>query len=756
HPTTHLPLPLLDLTNQPKTQQEQSFRALASEPFDLSRTPLLRAALVKLGSDEYVFLVTVHHVVADGWSVGVLIRELGVCYSALGGGVEPDLPVLSVQYADYSLWLREWLDGGRSRASLAWWVERLAGVVPLELPTDRPRPLVQRYRGAQWVGEVSGELFAAVEGCAAGVRATPFMVLLAAFDALLARWCGQDDIVVGTPVAGRLRPEVEGLIGFFANSLVLRADCGGDPSFGELVGRVREVCLAAYAHQEVPFERIVEQLHPVRDLTRTPVFQVMFALQNAPAAVLEFPGLRLEPFDVDTGAAKFDLSMMLTPRAGGGLAVTVEYNTDLFDPETVDWLAGAWQRLLAAGVAAPSTRLSGLPLLDERQEARLVEWGRGPVIESDGLTVVDLVGRQAARTPDALAVDGCTYRELEQRASGWALRLRGLGVGAGARVGVCVPRDADLVVALLAVLKTGAAYVPLDPAYPAARIGFMLEDSGAMCVLTTTAFASLVPDDLPRVLMDTPPGETGPVGRVRDDQLAYVIYTSGSTGVPKGVEVEHRALRSFLASMADTTGIGPGDVFAAVTTVSFDIAGLELFLPLTVGAQVVVVPRESTMDGAELSAVIGRHGVTMMQATPAVWQVLLDTQPELPDGFTALCGGDVLTQELAERMPARLVNLYGPTETTIWSTADPGGTSLGRPIANTTVAVVDGHGRPVPVGARGELVIGGRGVARGYLGRPALTAQRFRPDPSASGTRVYHTGDQVRWRPDGTLAFLGR
>jgi amino acid adenylation domain-containing protein len=773
---------VLDFAELPADERERELLRLAQREvrraFDLRQPPLLRVTLVRLDEREHVLLVTLHHIVSDGWSGSVFVRELAAHYEALAAGREPELPQLPVQYADFAVWQREFLQGPELERQLEYWRAQLAEAPVLQLPTDRPRPKLQSFRGATRTSEIPEPLVSRLEELARAENATLYMTLLAAFELLLARLSGQTDLSVGTPVAGRTRPELEPLIGFFLNNLVLRTDLSGDPTFLEALGRVRETCLDAYAHQDVPFERLVEELQPARDLSRSPLFQAMFVLRNEPMPVLEFPGMQLEPLELDPGTSKFDLTMILTPR-DGGLQVQLEHVTDLFDAETIDRLLERFRIVLKAVAANPSVRLSELEVLGPGELDLLETWGRGPSAAAPTTCLPALVDEQAERTPDAVAL-ACgdtelSYRDLVERANRLAHELRALGVGRESLVGVCLERRPELLVALLAVLKAGGAYVPIDPAYPADRIEYMLSDSGAKVVLTQESLLGELPETgAQAVAVDREweriaerPAETleplaGP------DDLAYVIYTSGSTGRPKGVMVPNGPLVNFLESMRREPGLEEGDVLAAVTTLSFDIAGLELYLPLVVGGRVVLVSREEASNGELLAQRLASSGATAMQATPATWQLLLDAgwKPERP--FKVLCGGEALAPDLAQRLVetgAAVWNLYGPTETTIWSSRarlDEGGAErtvpLGRALSSTQLYVLDDALRMAPIGAEGELYIGGAGVTRGYLGRPSLTAERFVPDPFSPhpGRRLYRTGDLVRFRSDGTLEFIGR
>ncbi|MFL6289704.1 MAG: amino acid adenylation domain-containing protein, partial [Thermoanaerobaculia bacterium] len=577
---------------------------------------------------------------------------------------------------------------------------------------------------------------------------SPFMVLLGAFQALVSRYTGQEDVVVGSPIANRTRSELEGLIGFFVNTLVLRTDLGGDPSGVALLSGVRETALGAYAHQDLPFEYLVEKLQPQRDLSRNPLFQLMFNLLNAPVERVESAGLSLSSLQSSGSTALFDFQVYLT-ETPQGLSMAWEYATDLFDAATVERLARHFGNLLAGIASHPEARLSELPLLDPEERSQLlVEWNETSRDLPAGL-VHEWIAAQAARTPEAVAVtfgaESLTYGELDRRANGLAWRLRDQGVGPEVRVGIALERSLEMVVAVLGVLKAGGAYVPLDPSYPAERLAFMKADAGLAVVLESLDF-----EEAP----EAPPVDLGP------DNAAYVIYTSGSTGRPKGVQVPHGALANFLISMAGRPGFGAEDVLLAVTSLSFDIAGLELYLPLMQGGRIVLASREEAADGRRLQELLA--GATVLQATPATWRLLIDSGWQSGEGLKALCGGEALPPSLASDLLARvgsLWNVYGPTETTVWSTVEEihGPVSIGRPIGNTEAYVLDGHGNPVPVGALGELVLGGAGVARGYLGRPDLTAEKFVPNPfSVPGSRMYRTGDLARWCPEGTLECLGR
>jgi amino acid adenylation domain-containing protein len=749
----------------------------AQRPFDLGRGPLLRTSLLKLGAEEHVLLLTMHHIVSDGWSAGVLVREMGALYAAYAQGGESPLEELAIQYGDYARWQREWLQGEVLEEQLGYWREQLAGAPPvLELPTDRPRPPSPTLRGGR-------EMFTIPEGTAEVLRAlgrregaTLFMTLLAAFDVLLSRYTGQDDIVVGTPIAGRTRAEVEGLIGFFVNTLVVRARVEAGLSFREVLGRVKEACLGAYAHQDVPFEKLVEELHPERSLTHTPLFQVMFVFQSGVPEGLGLAEVNIDLERTANGTARFDLYLAIED--GEELKGSIEYNTDVYDASTIQHMIGHFQTLLAAAAVMPEQKIAELPLLTEKERRRiLVEWNDTAAAYPSDICVHELFEEQAARTPEALAVvfedERLTYGELNERANRLAHYLRGQGVASEALVGLMLERSTELLVALLGVLKAGGAYVPLDPTYPAERLAFMLEDAGIRVLLTQGTLGTVLPPgDLRSIDLKALAGELAqlssenPAHARNANELAYVIYTSGSTGRPKGVQIRHGAVVNFLTSMQRQPGISGQDVLTAVTTLSFDIAVLELMLPLTAGACVVMMDRETATDGVRLSRKMSEVGATLMQATPATWRLLLQAGWEAGSDLTILCGGEAWGLDLAAlllRGGASVWNMYGPTETTIWSTTGKikhgdDAVLIGRPIANTQVYILDRYFQPVPAGVAGDLYVGGDGLARGYLNRPSLTAERFVPDPFSTtpGQRLYRTGDLARYLPDGSLDYLGR
>ncbi len=789
-----LMLPEIDLRSlAPAVREKVALRLVAEEarrPFRLDTGPLLRVGLLRLHAAEHVLLVTLHHAVADGWSVALFTAELAALYGEATGGSAARLPELPIQYADFALWQRRLFSTEVLASEMAYWRGQLAGAADrLELPADRPRPAVWSGRGARLPFAFAGGLVDPLRDLGRRHGTTLFMTLLAAFQALLARLTGGTDISVGTPVSGRRHVETEALIGLFVNLLVLRTDLAGDPDVALLLGRVRAVTLAAFTHQDLPFEKVVEELQPERHTDRSPLFQVQLALQNVPAADLALPGLAATPIALAERPAKVDLNLIVWEE-GRGLRGMAEYGRDLFDGATIARLVGQLGVLLAAAGAAAATPLSALPLLTAGERQQLREWndtagtaaGRLPAGATRLQQPFEL---QAARRPCAVAVVGqgvaLTYGELEARANRLARHLRRLGVGPEVRVGLGVERSPEMVVALLGILKAGGAYVPLDPAHPRERLAAALAD-GRIAVLLTEErwrerFAVGDGEAGPRVVcLDRRAAriaaeEASPIAcAALPESLAYVIFTSGSTGRPKGVELSHRAVVNFLRAMAESPGLGDGDVVPALTTLTFDIAGLEIYLPLAVGGRVEVVGREEGADGRRLAARMVEAGVTVMQATPATWHLLLGSGWEGQRGLKALCGGEALSQPLAAALAGRgveLWNLYGPTETAVWSAvrrvppvedlAANAAVGLGGPILNTRIHVVDRQLVPLAVGVAGELLIGGAGLARGYSGRPDLTAERFVPDPwDARGGRLYRTGDMARRRADGGLEFLGR
>ncbi|WP_203854840.1 non-ribosomal peptide synthetase, partial [Dactylosporangium siamense] len=722
------------------------------EPFDLAAGPLFRATLLRVATDEHVLVLVMHHVIGDEWSAGILRRELDALYAGA------DLADLPVQYADFAVWQRQWLTGETLEAQLDYWRERLAGLPTLELPADRPRPAVRSVEGAAIRFTVPERVADGLRAVARAGGASMFMTALSAFTALLSRYTGQDDIVVGTPIANRSRAEVEGLIGFFLNTLVVRADLSGDPTFTELLSRVRAGTLAAYAHQDLPFERLVDELEVARDRSRTPLFQTLFTYETAdgPVGAADDDGSIAD--HVAAAPATFDLSVSLG-EAADGLAGVIRYSTALFDADRMRRLIGHFQQVLAAVAAeADDLRVSQLPLLTP-------EWDAGAAAPAWAGSVDELVAARSARQPGAVALvsgeDTVSYAGLQDRVGRLAGRLRAAGVGAESVVGICVERGIDMVVAALAVWRAGGAYLPLDPQHPADRRAYMLADSGAAALISDG------PADTD-VLVVAPGDATAPPvpepAAVRPGQTAYVIYTSGSTGRPKGVVVSHGNLAAFLAAMGERPGMSAADVLLAVTTFGFDIAGLELFLPLVHGARVVIAGNDVTRSPRALAALADTSGATVLQATPATWQMLVEDGWAGSPRMRALSGGEALPPALAEALAGRvgaLWNMYGPTETTVWSACEPvpagAPITLGEPIAGTTWHVLDRFLQPVPAGVPGELYIGGAGVARGYRGRPELTAERFIADPFGEpGGRLYRTGDQVRRRTDGRPEFLGR
>ncbi|HEV3076918.1 MAG TPA: amino acid adenylation domain-containing protein, partial [Thermoanaerobaculia bacterium] len=802
----------------------------ALRPFSLATDRLIRFWLVKLGAGEHVLLVVVHHAVFDGWSAGVLVRELAALYGAFAAGRPSPLPPLALQYADYAWHQRRWLDGEAMAGHLAYWRRRLAGPLPpLELPTDRPRPPVQTLRGARISRSFSAAATEEIRAFAVAAGATFFLALLAAWNALLHRYTAQEDLLLGIPIANRNRLELESLIGLFLNMVVQRTDAAGDPAFRALLADVKAGFLGSIPHQEVPFEKLVEDLQPQRDLARAPIFQVQFSLQNTPSQPLALPGLAVELLDDHNRTTKFDLTVFLFDLPGG-LTTTLEYNADLFDEATMARLLGHWETLAsgAAGVAgaagaagaaaagpAAGARLSELPLLAAAERNQLLAgWNRQAAFPA-GPALHEIFARQAARNPRAVAavheVEQVSYGRLDERANRLAHHLRALGVGPEVRVGLCVERSLDMLVGILGILKAGGAYVPLDPAYPPERLSWILEDAlrgSAAPVLVTRqelaerfagAGAGAPPHDRPLpyrvVALDGAAERTAlaaesaaaPAARpgMGPDCAAYVIYTSGSTGRPKGVVVTHGQVERLFAATRDLFAFGPEDVWTVFHSYAFDFSVWEIWGALLHGGRLVVVPREVSLAPPAFYELLATEGVTVLNQTPSVFRQLVEVDREEQEGRggrwalarlrLVIFGGEAL--DLAplapwlarhgDRRPA-LVNMYGITETTVHVTwrrlaaadlARAGASPVGAPIPDLQVHLLGRRLELLPVGVPGEIHVGGAGVARGYLGRPDLTAERFIPDPFAAGrpgARLYRSGDLARRRPDGDLDYLGR
>ena len=792
HDTWPLRLLTIDLSSRPVQEREAEVeRLLVEEPcraYILSAEPGIRATLIRLTPEDHVLIVMLHHIVCDGWSLGILYRELGEIYRALYRHQPHHLPPPPLQYGDYATWQQQKVLRNEFAKEAAFWKEYLRGIPDyLELPTEGPRPEKFTYEGEKRTFRLGREVSAQIRRFSRSEGVSLFMTLTAAFKTLLYRYTGQDDVVLGVPIANRDRPELTSLFGFLIDFQALRTDLSGNPTFRELLGRVREGLLDVQDHRAIPFDKAVELLRPRRDPSRAPLFQTMLIWKDRAVQMqfIELEGLTVSHQEVHTRAAKYDLTLYLTD-AGDEIWLEVEYCTDLFSADMIGRLVGHFQTLLDGIVANPEERLDSLPLLTsaERQQV-LVEWNDTAADYPRDSCLHELFEDQVERTPGKVAVvcEGrrYTYSELNQRADQLAQHLRSLGVGPEVLVGLYLERSLEMVVGLMGVLKAGGAYLPLDPSYPADRLVFMLDDARPRVVLTQRRFADALPPHAAAVVcLDAPIAQTAVtptdsrngrdgqgevLGKPSPDSLAYVLYTSGSTGRPKGVQIPQRAVVNLLTSMRREPGLVPEDTFLAVTTLSFDIAALELFLPLTTGACVVIATHEVAADGRRLARLLEESSATVMQATPATWRMLLGAGWGGNPKLKVLCGGEALPRDLAERLLplcAELWNLYGPTETTIWSAAwrvSPGQPILlGRPIANTQFYVLDRLHRPVPVGVPGELFIGGEGSARGYLDQPELTAERFianlfRPDSSA---RLYRTGDCVRYRTDGCLEYLGR
>ncbi len=788
-PEASLELPLVDVSGEPEAEREAAVhRRLQHEarrPFDLSQGPLIRSLLVRLNEQKHILLVTMHHIVTDGWSVGVFQRELSELYRGFVAGEPASLPELPIQYPDYSSWQRRWFAGELYESQLSYWKKQFDPLPPgLELPTDHPRPNVQAhrtFRGAQHTFCLPQQLTADLKLLSQKHGATLFMTLLAAFEILLHRHSGEDDIVVGTPMAGRPMPETENLIGLFINTLPVRTSLAGDPSFGEMLGRVKEAALGAYAHQDLPFERLVKELQPERRLARNPLFQVMFVLQSEEIQPLELPGLVTEHFRVGNTMANFDLTLDVVER-DGQLVCLFESNAELFEPDTIVRLVGHFQTLLAGIVENPEEQISALPLLTETERRQLLlEWNDTKTDYPDQETIQELFAHQVSDTPDAVALI-CedrqeTYRELNSRANQLAHFLRKRGVGADTRVGVCVQRSTEMITVLLGILKAGGAYVPLDPEYPRARLEFMLKDAQVPLLITERGLAKNLPMDAAELIYleelsgkITRESTSDPEIRSTADNLAYVMYTSGSTGRPKGVAVTHRNVVRLVRN-TNYASMTTGEVFLQSATISFDASTFEIWGSLLNGARLALMP-PGCASLAQLGEAIKRYQVTTLWLTAGLFHLMVDNHlDDLRGVRQLLAGGDILSvphvqRVLADLKGCRLINGYGPTENTTftccYSITDPeslnGSVPIGRPISNTSVYVLDRSMNPVPIGVQGELYIGGDGVARGYLDRPELNAERFVSDPfaPAPGARLYRTGDLVRYRPSGEIEFIGR
>jgi amino acid adenylation domain-containing protein len=776
HQNLYVQLPLVDLIGVPAISREAEALRIATEearkPFDLSVAPLFRAQIVKLAEDDHRLYLTLHHIIFDGVSIyKTIVPELAAIYDAFARGEQPSLPEPKLQYGDYALWRERNAESEAVTRQLDYWRDALAGELPvLQLPSDHPRPPALSYRGSMETFSLSSELTEALKELSRREGVTFYMTLLAAFKALLYRYTGQEDILVGGVTDTRRRPELQNLVGYFLNSIALRTRPSGDLRFRDFMRQTRDAVVGALGASDVPFDRIVCALQPKREMSAHPLFQVLFSIE--PPAPSFASGWDLTQMDVTMGAAKFDLYLELDERPEGVIGRII-YSTDLFEAPTIRRMISHWRTLLESVAAVPDCTLDRLPLLTpEESRQLLVEWNDTQQ-DYPQTTLHEWFEAQVQKTPDAVAVEfetsSWTYEELDRRASHMAARLREAGVGRETLVAICLERSLDMIAGLLAVLKAGGAYLPLDPAFPRQRLALILDDAGPAVVLTQRSLAATLPPSNARIVIiddvaDKGSASSPPDAETSTDDLAYVIYTSGSTGKPKGVEVSHRAVVNLLASMQRQPGFGATDKLLAVTTLSFDIAALELFLPLVTGGRVILASRETATDPSHLMELIRRSGCTVMQATPATWRGLIDAGWTGNENMKILCGGEALSRDLADKLLTRcasLWNMYGPTETTIWSsvhevTRGSGPVPIGRPIANTQIYILDARGDPVPAGVSGELYIGGAGVARGYRNRPELTAERFVQSGLAPRQRLYRTGDLARYQADGVIECLGR
>ncbi|WP_176560098.1 non-ribosomal peptide synthase/polyketide synthase [Brevibacillus dissolubilis] len=788
HPDTDWTLELVDLRDLASEEQEAEVQRLMAEdarrPFDLGHGPLLRTSLIRIGEEEYIFLFNMHHIISDGWSIGVFLRELTALYEAFCQGEEATLTALPIQYADFAAWQREWLSGETLEQQLAYWKQKLSGSEPvLQLPTDRPRPAAQSYEGAQYTVLLPKDLLHRLQTLSRNENATLFMTLLAAYQTLLYRYSGQPDILVGSPVAGRNRQETEGLIGFFVNTLVLRTDLSGEPTFRELLARVRETSLEAYAHQDLPFEKLVDELQLERSLSYSPLFQVMFVLQNFDAALPETAGVSLTPFDNSEHlvTSKFDLTLTMYEEEDG-LRAMFEYNTALFDAETITRMTTHFDRLLNEIAVNPERSIDRLPLLSTTEnETLLTEWSQTSTNELREKTVDQLFHEAATNWHDRPAIaagdETISYAELERRANQVANYLCKMGVGTGSLVGISAERSVEMIAGLLGILKAGGAYVPLDPAYPQERLAYMMEDAQVSILLTQADLIGKLPVGERTVIcldrdwnaIAQESTEAPSIEGATSDRLAYVIYTSGSTGTPKGVLTPHRGIVRLVTNTNFVT-ISEKDVFLQASTVSFDAATFEIWGALLNGAKLVLMPPHLP-SLEEIGEAVQKHQVTTMWLTAGLFTLLVDTQVEYLRGVRQLLvGGDVVSVPHVRKALTidglQIINGYGPTETTTFACCYPvtelpeqmASLPIGRPIQNTSVYILDKHMQPVPTGVPGELYIGGAGLALGYLNNPDMTAERFVADPFSDNpqARLYKTGDLVRYLPDGTIEFIGR
>jgi amino acid adenylation domain-containing protein len=777
-PPETFPVPFVDLCHLPQEERESEAVRLATEDarhaFDLKTGPLVRIVVVRMGEEQHRLYMTIHQIIFDAVTAyRVLLPELAALYQAFASSKPSPLHELAIQYGDFAHWQRKKASPEGWSEHAAYWRGQLADAPTLQWPTDRPRPAIDSHRGAIERYTLPAALVRDLRSVSQRHEVSLYMILLAGLAALLHRYTGQDDLVIGSFTAGRKLAELEPLLGYFVNPLALRMDLTGNPTFAQLLQRVRTVVLDGLKHEDLPFAEVARESRWKPDASRNPLFQVVLSQQPKLAALA--PGWGLATEEICNGGSKLDLMIVVDDR-GDTISGPITYNPDLFDDATIQRMVGHWRTLLAAAAKEPQQAIAVLPILTEEEESKvLVEWNDTAMEFPMNACLHHLFEAQVERVPDAVAViheqDCLTYRELDVRANRLANYLREAGIGPDVRVGICLERSAQMMVALLGILKAGGAYVPLDPEYPKERLAFMIQDSGLQCLVTQRSLEHQLADcgkkliyiDRDWTLISQESGKN-PSSAVKPEDLAYVIYTSGSTGRPKGVQVCHRALVNLLTSMRTQPGLSEKDRLLAVTTISFDIAALELYLPLAVGACCVIASRETCKDGRQLWKMLDDHDITVMQATPSGWKLLVDAEWPGKSNLKILCGGEAMPRDLAKELIARassVWNMYGPTETTVWSAVYPvtsaeSAIPIGRPIANTTMYVLDRNQQPVPAGVTGDLYIGGEGLARGYLNRPELNAEKFIASPFGRAAWLYKTGDLARYRADGNIECLGR